>query len=194
MQSSQRLRATILTAFAISLMAVAYARADFPEEIPFVPTPIEVVDKMLELADVKKGDVVYDLGSGDGRIVIRAAKKYGVRAEGIEMDRLLLAKARQDAKAAGVSHLVEFRAEDAMKVDLSKATVVTLYMLPWFNEAMKPSFKKYLKPGSRIVAHDFGIEGWEPDKTVKLPDPEKKVGGLIHYHTLYLWSIGKDGM
>src|SRR5512141_612542 len=107
------------------------AMVDFPEEIPFVPTPIEVVDKMLELADVKKGDVVYDLGSGDGRIVIRAANKYGVRAKGIEMDRLLRAKARQDAKAAGGSHLVEFRAEDAMKVDLSKATVVTLYMLPW---------------------------------------------------------------
>lgn len=163
--------------------------AGYPEEIPFVPTPMDVVDKMLELAEVKKGDVVYDLGSGDGRIVIRAAQKYGVRAVGIEMDRLLLDKARKDAKAGGVSHLVDFRAEDAMKVDLSKATVVTLYMLPWFNEAMKPSFKKYLKPGARIVAHDFGIEGWEPDKSVKLPDPEKKTGGLIHYHTLYLWRI-----
>lgn len=174
-------------------MAIAQAGADYPEEIPFVPTPVEVIDKMLELAEVKKGDVVYDLGSGDGRIVIRAAKKYGARAVGIEMDRLLLAKARQDAKTAGVSHRVEFRAEDAMKADLSKATVITLYMLPWFNEAMKPSFKKYLKPGARIVAHDFGIAGWEPDKTVKLPDPEKKAGGLIHYHTLYLWIIGKDG-
>jgi len=186
--------AAIFATVVLSLVAISNTNADFPEEIPFVPTPIEVVDKMLELAEVKKGDVVYDLGSGDGRIVIRAAKKYGVRAVGIEMDRLLLAKARKDAKAAGVSHLVEFRAEDAMKVDLSKATVVTLYMLPWFNEAMKPSFKKYLKAGARIVAHDFGIEGWEPDKTIKLPDPEKKTGGLIHYHTLYLWRIGaKDG-
>ena len=181
----------VLAAIALSLVGSANSAADYPEEIPFVPTPIEVVDKMLELAAVKKGDVVYDLGSGDGRIVIRAAKKYGVRAVGIEMDRLLLDKARKDAKAAGVSHLVEFRAEDAMKVDRSKATVVTLYMLPWFNEAMKPSFKKYLKPNARIVAHDFGIDGWEPDKTVKLPDPEKKVGGLIHYHTLYLWLIGR---
>ena len=185
--------AAIFATVVLSLVAISNTNADFPEEIPFVPTPIEVVDKMLELAEVKKGDVVYDLGSGDGRIVIRAAKKYGVRAVGIEMDRLLLAKARKDAKAAGVSHLVEFRAEDAMKVDLSKATVITLYMLPWFNEAMKPSFKKYLKPGARIVAHDFGIEGWEPDKTVKLPDPEKKAGGLIHYHTLYLWRIDKGG-
>ncbi len=161
------------------------------EEIPFVPTPVEVIDRMLELAEVKKGDVVYDLGSGDGRIVIRAAQKYGVRAIGFEMDGLLLAKSRKDAKAAGVSHLVEFRAEDALKVDLSKATVVTLYMLPWFNEAMKPSFKKYLKPGARIVAHDFGIEGWEPDKTEKLSEPEKKFGGYLHYHTIHLWRIGK---
>jgi cyclopropane fatty-acyl-phospholipid synthase-like methyltransferase len=191
MTSSQRNLAALVAAFALSLMALTNTGADYPEEIPFVPTPMDVVDKMLELAEVKKSDVVYDLGSGDGRIVIRAAKKYGVRAVGIEMDRLLLDKARKDAKAAGVSHLVEFRAEDAMQVDLSEATVVTLYMLPWFNEAMKPSFKKYLKPGARIVAHDFGIEGWEPDKTVKLPDPEQKVGGLIHYHTLYLWRIGK---
>ena len=163
--------------------------ADFPEEIPFVPTPIEVVDKMLELAQVKKGDVLYDLGSGDGRIVIRAAKKYGVRAVGIEMDPFLLKKARQDAKAAGVSHLAEFRAEDALQTNLSGATVVTLYMLPWFNEKIKPNLKKYLKPGARIVAHDFGIEGWQPDKTEKLSNPEKKVGGYVHYHTLHLWRI-----
>src|SRR5215475_8914551 len=174
------------------IVSRAVTGADFPEEIPFVPTPVEVVDKMLELAEVKKGDVIYDLGSGDGRIVIRAAKKYGVRAVGIEMDSLLLKKARQDAKAAGVNHLVQFRAEDAMKAELSKATVITLYMLPWFNEAMKPSFKKQLKPGARIVAHDFGIAGWEPDKTVKLPEPEQKTGGLVHYHTLYLWRIGQQ--
>ena len=110
-----------------------------------------------------------------------------MRAVGIEMDNWLLDKARKDAKAAGVSHLVEFRAEDALKADISPATVVTLYMLPWFNEEMKPNFKKYLKPGARIVAHDFGIEGWEPDKTVKLPDTELKLGGYKHQHTLYLW-------
>jgi len=182
------LRTLIIASVALSSVSVR-SLADDREEIPFVPTPIEVVDKMLELAEVKKADVVYDLGSGDGRIVIRAAKKYGVRAVGIEMDRLLLDKARQDAKAAGVSHLVEFRAEDAMKTDLSKATVITLYMLPWFNEAMKPSFQKQLKPGARIVAHDFGIEGWEPDKTKKLAEIEIKPGGLRHQHTLYLWRI-----
>ena len=182
----------VITALALSWalgIGSKAAGADFPEEIPFVPTPIEVVDEMLELAQVRKGDVVYDLGSGDGRIVIRAAKKYGVHAVGIEMDQILLEKARRDAKAAGVGHLVEFRAQDALQTDLSRATVVTLYMLPWFNEKMKPNFKRYLKPGARIVAHDFGIAGWPPDKTEKLSTPEKKAGGYVHYHTLYLWQI-----
>jgi len=168
---------------------ISGASADFPEEIPFVPTPIEVVDKMLEMAEVQKDDVVYDLGSGDGRVVIRAAKKYGARGVGIEMDQTLLDKARKSAEAEGVSHLVEFRAEDALKTDLSPATIVTLYMLPWFNQAMKPNFRKYLKPGSRIVAHDFGIEGWKPDKTEKLSEPEKKAGGYVHYHSIFLWNV-----
>jgi cyclopropane fatty-acyl-phospholipid synthase-like methyltransferase len=184
-----------LTAVALSWMLIVQPNAfaaDYPEEIPFVPTPIDVVDKMLALAEMKKGDVVYDLGSGDGRIVIRAAKKYGVRGVGIEMDRMLLAKARKDAEAAGVSHLVRFRAEDALQTDLSPATVVTLYMLPWFNEKMKPNFKKYLKPGARIVAHDFGIRGWQPDKTVTLPGYELKPGGYKHRHVLYLWRVRGD--
>jgi cyclopropane fatty-acyl-phospholipid synthase-like methyltransferase len=163
--------------------------ADYPEEIPFVPTPLAVVDEMLALSQVKQGDVLYDLGSGDGRIVIRAAQKYRIRGVGIEMDPLLLDKARRDAKAAGVSALIEFRDADALTADISSATIVTLYMLPWFNERMKPNFKKMLKPGTRIVAHDFGIEGWRPDKTLKLPGYELKPGGYKHQHTLYLWYI-----
>ena len=170
-------------------ISLAGAMADYPEEIPFVPTPIEVVDRMLELAEIKKGDVVYDLGSGDGRIIIRAAKKYGTRGVGIEMDRTLIDKARKSAQAEGVSHLIEFRVEDALKADISPATVVTLYMLPWFNEAMKPNLQNYLKPGSRIVAHDFGIEGWMPLKTEKLPEVEYRSGGYKHQHILYLWKI-----
>jgi cyclopropane fatty-acyl-phospholipid synthase-like methyltransferase len=165
--------------------------AQYREEIPFVPTPVEVIDRMLELAEVRKGDVLYDLGSGDGRIVIRAAQRYRIRAIGIEMDQLLLDQARRDAKSAGVDRLVEFRSEDALKANISDATVVTLYMLPWFNEAMKPSFEKQLKPGSRIVAHDFGIAGWPPDKTVKLPGFELKPGGYKHQHTIYLWRISR---
>ena len=173
------------------LLAIATqsSSADFPEEIPFIPTPLDVVDKMLELAAVKKSDVLYDLGSGDGRIVIRAAKKYRARAIGIEMDQTLLKKARQDAKAAGVTHRVEFRAEDALQTNLSQATVVTLYMLPWFNAKVAPNLKKFLRPGARIVAHDFGIEGWVPDQTIKLPQWELRRGGYKHQHTLYLWKI-----
>jgi len=190
--SGMRKLLTLLAVVGTLISNSKAASAEFREEIPFVPTPIEVVDRMLELAEVKEGDVVYDLGSGDGRIVIRAAKTYGVKAVGIEMDSLLLEKARKDAKDAGVSHLVEFRAEDALKADISRATVVTLYMLPWFNEAMKPSFKKFLKPGTRIVAHDFGIEGWKPDKILKLPEPEKKFGGYLHYHTIYLWRMDQN--
>jgi cyclopropane fatty-acyl-phospholipid synthase-like methyltransferase len=174
------------------MIAGAVAATDYPEEIPFVPTPIEVVDRMLELVEVNKNDVVYDLGSGDGRIVIRAAKKYGARGVGIEMDKALVEQARRAAEADGVGHLVEFRSEDALKADLSPATVVTLYMLPWFNEVMKPNFKKYLKPGSRIVAHDFAIEGWEPTKMEKLPRIERGPGGYTHQHVIFLWRIGEQ--
>lgn len=192
-RNSRNKKTALLSILLVWLFIFAVdSTADFPEEIPFVPTPIEVVDKMLEIAEVQKDDVVYDLGSGDGRVVIRAAKKYGARGVGIEMDQSLLDTARKAAEAEGVSHLVEFRAEDALKTNLSPATVVTLYMLPWFNEAMKPNFKKYLKPGSRIVAHDFGIEGWKPDKMEKLPQPEKKAGGYVHYHSILLWNVGRN--
>ena len=179
---------TIIFGSALMIALPAWG-ADYPEEIPFVPTPVEVVDKMLALAQIKKGDVLYDLGSGDGRIVIRAAQKHRIRAVGIEMDRLLLDKARRDARAAGVSELVEFRDADALTADISAATVVTLYMLPWFNEKVKPNLQKMLKPGARIVAHDFGIEGWKPDITLNLPGYELKPGGYRHQHTLYLWRI-----
>ena len=151
-------------------------------EVPFVPTPPEAVDRMLELAEVKPGDVLYDLGSGDGRIVIRAAKKYGIRAVGIEIDGVLVDRARAQAKKEGVDHLVEFREQDALTVDLAEATVVTLYMLPEFNAKLRPKLKK-LKPGARVVSHDFGIEGWAPAKT------EKMAMGAMHAHTLYLWKV-----
>jgi cyclopropane fatty-acyl-phospholipid synthase-like methyltransferase len=185
-----KLKTILVWLFLLGRLSAAAAQVGPNEEIPFVPTPIEVIDRMLELAEVKKGDVIYDLGSGDGRIVIRAAKKYGVRGVGIEMDELLLEQARKAANAEGVNHLVEFRSEDALKTDLSPATVVTLYMLPWFNEAVKPNLQKMLKPGARIVAHDFGIEGWQPDKIEKLPQIEIKAGGQRHQHTILLWRIG----
>ena len=173
-----------------AILALAGHSAAQPvDEIPFVPTPMVVVDRMLELAEVKSGDVVYDLGSGDGRIVIRAAKKYGARGVGVEMDSELIKLSRQKAREEGVSHLVEFRAEDALKVDVSPATVVTLYMLPWFNSMLRPILQRELKPGARIVAHDFDIEGWPPTRVEKLPEIQVTEGGYKHQHTLYLWRI-----
>ncbi|HEY2989906.1 MAG TPA: class I SAM-dependent methyltransferase [Candidatus Binatia bacterium] len=179
-----------LSAFLFVLISVgAYSAAWPPDEVPFVPTPVEVVDRMLEMAAVKKGDVVYDLGSGDGRILIRAAKKYGARGVGIELDSWLVAIARAKAKEEEVDTLVEFRAGDAAQADLSGATVITLYMLPWFNEMMRPKFQTQLKPGARIVSHDYGIEGWPPDKVEQFPIVEKRAEGFTHEHTLYLWRV-----
>jgi cyclopropane fatty-acyl-phospholipid synthase-like methyltransferase len=159
------------------------------EEIPFVPTPIEVVDRMLELAEVTDKDVVYDLGSGDGRIVIHAAKRFGARGVGIEMDSELIAGSRKKAQEEGVAHLVEFRRADALQTDVSRATVVTLYMLPWFNDKMAPALRKQLRPGARIVAHDFAIEGWQPMKVETLDKPERTFGGTRRPHKIYLWRV-----
>jgi SAM-dependent methyltransferase len=152
-------------------------------EVPYVPTPPEVVDRMLEIARVKSGDVIYDLGSGDGRIIIRAAKRYGVRGVGIEIDADLVQKAKDNAFKEKVEHLVEFRAEDALKVDISPATVVTLYMLPEFNAKLRPIFDKELKSGARVVSHDFEIQGWVPDKV------ERIKGDFLHDHTILLFEV-----
>jgi cyclopropane fatty-acyl-phospholipid synthase-like methyltransferase len=152
-------------------------------EVPFVRSTPEVIDRMLEMARVQKGEVIYDIGSGDGAIVIRAAKKYGVKGVGIEIDQELVAKARDLAFREKVDHLVEFRAQDAFTVDVSPANVVTLYMLPDFNAKLRPMLDRQLRPGSRVVSHDFPIEGWVPDKieTVK--------GDFVHDHKVLLFEI-----
>jgi cyclopropane fatty-acyl-phospholipid synthase-like methyltransferase len=152
-------------------------------EVPFVPTPPAVVDRMLEMAQVKSGDVIYDLGSGDGRIIIRAAKRYGVKGVGIEIDAELVQKAKNNAFKEKVDHLVEFRVQDALTVDVSPATVVTLYMLPVFNAKLRPIFDKQLKPGARVVSHDFEIQGWVPDKV------ERIKGDFLHDHTILLFEV-----
>ena len=152
-------------------------------EVPFVRSTPEVIDCMLELAQVKKTDLLYDIGSGDGAIIIRAAKKYGVRGIGIEIDEALVAKARANAFKENVQDLVEFRAADAFTVDVSPATVVTLYMLPDFNAKLRPILDRQLKPGTRVVSHDFEIPGWTPDKV------ESVKGDFIHDHTVYLFEI-----
>src|SRR5918999_5197826 len=152
-------------------------------EVPFVRTTPEVIDRMLELARVRADDVVYDIGSGDGAIIIRAAKKYGVKGIGIEIDQELVMKARNNAFREKVEHLVEFRAQDAFTADVSSATVVTLYMLPEFNAKLRPILERQLKPGSRVVSHDFPIEGWVPDRV------DRVKGDLLHDHSVLLFEI-----
>jgi SAM-dependent methyltransferase len=163
------------------------------EKVPYVPSPIEVVDRMLEFAEVKKGDVVFDIGSGDGRVVIEAAKKYGVKGVGIELDSRLVELARAGAKREGVDHLVEFKQGDAFKADLSAATVVTLYMLPSFNKLFRPILEKQLKPGARVVVHDYPIEGWNPVKWEEMPLMDTRPEVAPHNHILYLyrWTPGR---
>ena len=148
---------------------------------PYVPTPEDVVDRMLQLAKVTKNDVVYDLGCGDGRIVVAAAKRYGARGVGVDIDPQRIAESEANAKKAGVEHLVSFKLEDAMKVDVSPASVVTLYLLSASNLKLRPILTKQLKPGSRIVSHAFSMGDWEPQTVDQFTD-SRGIG-----RTLYLW-------
>ncbi len=158
---------------------------DSPYIAPYVPTPQEVVDRMLELAEVRDGDVVYDLGLGDGRIVITAAGRYGVKAVGFEIDPSLVKTARDNIKAAGLEHLVEIREEDIRNVDLSPASVLTLYLYPAANLRLRSAILRQLKPGSRVVSHQFTMGTWKPDRIDQITDST----GLLR--TLYLWRIAK---
>lgn len=145
----------------LDLFKGAHGRSDAADLAPFVATPMAVVEKMLEMAELDKDDVLYDIGSGDGRIVITAAKNYGARGVGLELDPQLIKKSRTNAKAAGVSNLVEFRMEDATKANLSQATVITMYLLVESNELMRPHLERQLKIGSLILTHNYAIERWE---------------------------------
>ena len=158
------------------------------ESIPFVPSPMLVVERMLQLAEVRKDDILYDLGSGDGRIVIEAAKKFGVKGVGVDLNPTLVEQARRRAAEEGVSHLVEFRAADGLTVDISAATVVTLYMFKWFNNQMRPKLQR-LKPGSRVVAHDFDIDEWKPTKIEYVNPADDPSAELNEPRTLYLWKV-----
>ncbi len=149
---------------------------------PFVPTPQDVVDRMLELAEVTSRDVVYDLGCGDGRIVITAARKYGAQGMGFDIDPERIRDSVANAKAAGVDNLVSFKQQDVMTVDVSPASVVTLYLLTASNLKLRPLLTKQLKPGSRIVSHMFSMGDWEPAKTDNFINEE----GFTR--TLYLWK------
>jgi len=159
------------------------AQAQEGKIVPYVPTPQEVVERMLELAQVKKGDVVYDLGSGDGRIVVTAAKKYGVKAIGFEIDPERIKESKENIAKAGVGNLVEIRQQDIRTVDLSGASVLTMYLLPEVNLMIRPNIWKQMKPGSRVVSHDFDMSDWKPLKTEHIKD------GSAWEHTLYLWHV-----
>jgi ribosomal protein L11 methylase PrmA len=138
-------------------------------DVLYVPTPQAVVEAMLDVAQVKSTDVVYDLGSGDGRIVIAAAKKYGARGVGIEIDPALVKKAKDNAAAAGVSNRVRFVAQDLFAANISDATVVTLYLLQSINERLRPKLIRELKPGTRVVSHMFNMgPEWPPEKTLEV--------------------------
>jgi predicted RNA methylase len=150
---------------------------------PYSPTPMDVVDRMLKLAGVGPRDVVYDLGSGDGRIVIAAARTFGARGVGIDIDPALVAQAQIAAKQAGVESLVTFRVQDAMTADLSEATVVTLYLLAASNAKLRPILTKGLRAGSRIVAHNYPIGDWTPDVVDTFTD----AAGTTR--TLFLWNV-----
>ena len=158
------------------------------DSIPFVPSPMLVVERMLQLAEVRKDDVLFDLGSGDGRIVIEAAKKFGVKGVGVDLNPTLVEQARRRAAEEGVSHLVEFRAADGLTVDISQATVVTLYMFKWFNNQMRPKLQR-LKPGSRVVAHDFDIDEWKPTKIEYVNPADDPSSELNEPRTLFLWKV-----
>lgn len=153
---------------------------------PYVPTPQDVVEHMLKLAGVTKRDVVYDLGCGDGRIVIMAAQKFGARGTGFDINPERIKESQQNAKKAGVEELVTFKLQDVMTADLSRATVVSLYLLSSSNMKLRPILTKQLKPGARIVSHAFDMGDWEPAKIDKFID-ELGIG-----RTLFLWKA--DGV
>jgi tRNA G37 N-methylase Trm5 len=150
-------------------------------DVIFVPTPQEVVDRMLEVAEVKKGDVVYDLGCGDGRIVVTAAKKYGVKAVGFDIDPQRIKESKENVEKNKVGDLVDIRQEDIFTLDLAKANVITLYLLPSLNVKLMPQLDK-MKPGSRIVSHNFDMRGAKPKKVIKVTPKDSGVE-----HTVYLW-------
>jgi SAM-dependent methyltransferase len=162
--------------------APAAKRPDAPQLAPYVPTPQEVVDRMLQLAGVGKSDIVYDLGCGDGRIPITAARTFGARGVGVDIEPQRIAEATANARRAGVSHLVSFRLQNALTTDVAEATVVTLYLLSASNLKLRPILTRQLKPGARIVSHAFSMGDWEPDKVDTFTDTANSP------RTLYLWK------
>ena len=156
-------------------------------DVHYVPTPEEVVAEMLKLANVGKDDVIYDLGCGDGRIVITAAQKYGARGVGIDIDPERIKESNENARKAGVTDRVKFLQQDLFTTDFREATVVTLYLLPALNLKLRPKLLSELKPGTRIVSHAFDMGDWKPEKVVNVPSD------VDQERTVYFWVVPAGG-
>jgi hypothetical protein len=179
---------SILAALAL-VAPLAAAQQPFKEmDTPYVPTPHVVVERMLGMAGVKPGDMLIDLGSGDGRLVITAAKEYGAHGFGVEIDPRLVSRSNQAAAQAGVADRVKFLTRDLFQTDFHDADVLTLYLLPDVNMALRPKILAELKPGTRVVSHDYGMRDWRPDAEAKVPAPDKSVG-LRKESMVYLWIV-----
>lgn len=180
--------ASVLGALVVAFFSAAGARAQQGAgDVVYVPTPQVVVDTMLRMAKVGPGDMLVDLGSGDGRIVVNAARAYGARGLGVELDRHLLGLANESARRAGVADRARFVEQDLFQTDLTGATVITTYLLPEMNLRLRPKLLA-LPPGTRIAAHDYHMGDWLPDESVTLDVPEKKVGNPgVSY--VYLWRV-----
>ena len=175
-------QATTFSPHASSSQTAKKKRRIRKPDVIYYPTPPETVAEMLRLANIQSGDLLYDLGSGDGRIPIAAAKQFGIRAVGIEIDPKLITAAESNARTAGVDQLVRFRNEDMFRIDVSEATIVTLYLSEKINVLLRPKLLRELRPGSRIISHDFRMGDWKPEQTVRVP------WGKL-YRTVYVWTV-----
>jgi Mycolic acid cyclopropane synthetase len=169
-------RRRLMLGAGIALLSGALLAQDDFGQTPYVPTPQNIVDQMLEVAKVSARDYLIDLGSGDGRMIITAAKKYGARGFGVDLDRRLVIRANQLAAKAGVADRAVFYERDLYDTDLTAATVVTIYLLPEVNLMVRPKLLATLKPGTRVVSHDYGMGDWPPDQQMVLDAPDKPVG------------------
>jgi SAM-dependent methyltransferase len=181
MTRTSLLAASFMVVLSLSPTAVTAQSAPRSPDVVYVPTPEKVVDEMLRIANVGPKDVLYDLGSGDGRIPITAAKRFGTRGLGVDIDPQRIREARANAKAAGVEDKVRFVEGDLFEMDLSEATVITLYLLPALNLKLLPRLLA-LKPGTRIVSHDFSMGSWQPDKVVQ-----------VGHKDVYFWTVPAGG-
>jgi SAM-dependent methyltransferase len=186
-------RSLLCSYLASATLFVAAAAAQSPQpkrepDVPFVPTTEEAVQAMLKLADVKKTDVVYDLGCGDGRIVVAAAKIFGAHAVGIDINPVRIAEARENARKAGVERLVRFEENDLFEADIHEATVVTLFLLSSVNMKLRPKLLQDLKPGTRVVSNTFDMGDWKPEKEATVGDSNEEYVSYLSKN-LFLWTI-----